>query len=320
MFERHKCKCEKIKEVKVYNTKEVQELYHKVFNASDEMDFTQNLNTATRSIIKHTDAFSLKMEKNAFQLFLISVNIHNKTYKFVLDTGAQISGIMSKHKALIQTYQSEHKIAIKSASGSQKEMPTICLDRFFLGSLEIQNQNFVVLEHNDFKLPIIKKEIMEFDGIIGWDILSQFDFEFDTKKKIFSMVQSDDMFTYCNLIHALFPVVIVYDENKKPAIFGIDSGAKVSWLSEEYTRRKELKIVRDVKGMNVGVHGIETMHVQMIKECTLSLFESKIHLENTRSGQTQVFMNLALDGIFGNEIFRNHSIQFLNSKGIVRIL
>lgn len=320
MFERHKCKCEKIKEVKVYNTKEVQELYHKVFAASDEMDFLKCANTLKREIIKHTETFTLKLEKNTFHLFLVQVNIHNQVYKFVLDTGAQISGIMSKHQDLIHTYENEQKITIKSASGNQKEMQTICLDRFFLGSLEIKNQSFVVLEHNHFQIPLIKKDIMEFDGIIGWDILSQLDFEIDTKKKVFSVIESEDMFTYCNLIQALFPVVIVYNENKKPAIFGIDSGAKGSWLSEKYSQDNDLKIIREIRGMNVGVLGLEAMHVQLIKECSLSLFETNIKLENIRSGQTQVFMNLALDGIFGNEIFKNKKIQFLNSKGIVRIL
>jgi hypothetical protein len=43
---------------------------------------------------------------------------------------------------------------------------------------------------------------------------------------------------------------------------------------------------------------------------------SDIYLSN----MTKVFDNLTLDGILGNEIFRNRKIQFLNSKGIVRIL
>lgn len=320
MFNIHKCRCDKIQEVKVYNTKEVQDLYKKVFHASNEMDFIKSLNMDNRKLIKHTDDFTIQMKENNFSLYLIPVMIHHHTYHFIVDTGAQISGIVSKHKKLINNYQTNTKIPVKSAGGAQKSLASLCIDRMFIGALEIENQPFVVIDENDFKISLINKEIMHFDGIIGWDILSQIDFEMNTKNNTFSMIYSEDKFTYCNLIAAVFPVIITYDEKRKPAIFGIDTGAKVSWINDAYAIENGLKVVKETRGFNIGVHGLEKMKIKLIKECVVSFFESKITLSNLRSGQTQVFVNLHLDGIFGNEIFKDKKVQFLNSKGIIRII
>ncbi len=320
MLHFHKCKHETIKEIPVYNTKDVQDLHQKVLQASNSMDFANGLSLNERKIITHLETFSIKMETNHFSLYLIPVIVEGKTYQFIVDTGAQISAILSKHKQLIDKYKTTSTIPVKSAGGNQKAMDTICLDTMFLGSLEIQKQTLVVLDAASFKVRFLNKELMQFDGIIGWDILSQIDFEMDTKKGRFSLIQQESYFTYCNLVEALFPVVIVYDENKKPAIFGIDTGAKVSWINDDYALANNLKIVKQSNGLNVGVHGFERVKIKYIKECVLSFFESKITLQNLRSGETQVFVNLHLDGIFGNEIFKQKKIQFLNSKGIVRII
>lgn len=319
MLQRHKCRVKQIEEKQVYNTKEVQELYKQVFSASNDMDFSSIMNIEEREMIMHQETFSIKLQRNHFQLFLVPVYIAGKKYQFIIDTGAQISGVVNKHTDLIERFKSNQKIQIKSIQGSKRNMHSICVDTTFLGALEIKHQSFVLLEKEDFMLPFIKKEIMEFDGIIGWDILSNFDFEIDTKKGIFSFLKSKKMFTYCNLVHALFPVVIVYDMQSKPALFGIDTGAKVSWLDEGYCKRKRLKVVKQSRGLQIGVLGIEKSKVDIMKENTYQLYKTQIELENTRTGDTQVFMNLKLDGIFGNEIFKGKTLKVLNSKGMLMI-
>lgn len=319
MLQRHKCRIKEIDEKQVFNTKEVQDLYKQVFSASNEMDFLSTLAIEKRELIAHQETFSIKLQKNHFQLFLIPIYIHGKKYEFIVDTGAQISGVVNKHSDLVDKYKQNKKIPIKSISGNKREVESICIDTFYLGALEIKNQSFILLDKEDFMFPFIKKEIMEFDGIIGWDILSHFDFEIDTKKGVFSILKSQQMFTYCNLVHALFPVVIVYDENNKPALFGIDTGAKVSWLDESYCERGNRKVVKQKRGLQVGVLGVEKTKINIIKECQYAFYKTQIQLENIRTGDTQVFMNLKLDGIFGNEIFKGKTLQVLNSKGMMVI-
>ena len=319
MFKNYKYKVEDCKEVEVYRDDIIEHLYTKVHRASN-LFARHTMWNKDSQLILHSDDFVYKVEKNMFDLFLLPIVIHNKMYRFVVDTGAQISGIMDRHKDLIQTYKKELSIGIKSVSGALKKMDTICLDRFYAGSMEILNHTLVVLCEDDFKLPFVNKNIVGFDGILGWDILSQIDFELDDVNHRFSMLKSDDKFTYCNLIPAMFPIVIVQDENKKPAIFGIDSGAQFSWMHDLYCQKSNLKINKGFQGFNMGVHGIEKAQVQKVEKCRFAFYKNKITMENVRCGQTNVFPDLALDGIFGNEIFKNRRIQFLNSKGIVRIL
>lgn len=319
MFKMHKCKIEDCKEVIVYRDDKIESLYKQVQSASSEFERHTNWNKHS-TLILHSDDFEYKMEKNMFDLFLIPVIIHNKTYQFVIDTGAQISGIMSHHTKLIETFKQENSIGIKSVSGNLKKMETICLDRFFAGSMEILNHTMVVLNSEDFKLPFVNQKIVSFDGILGWDILSQIDFELDDINHRFALLKSEDKFTYCNMIPAMFPVVIVKDETKHSAMFGIDSGAQMSWLNEAYCQKRNLKMHKASFGFQMGVHGLEKGAIQKVEKCRFAISKCRYTLENVRCAQTMVFPNLALDGIFGNEIFKNRRIQFLNSKGIARIL
>lgn len=320
MFQMHKCRYVKGKEIEVYNTKEVQKLYEDVNRASKEAYFRKQLKYDDRKIFRHHDSFSMQLSKNAFSLFLVPVVIGQNTYQFIVDTGAQISGVSSRLKELINQSEKGKSIMIRSAAGNKKEMPSIIVERMFLGTVEIEKQPAVILDEKDFTFRFMKKEFVSFDGIIGWDILSHLDFELDAIHHIFSVLESKECFTYCNLISTGFPMVIVYDENRVPALFGIDIGAKLSWVSESYATKKQMKMISEKRGINIGVHGLEKMKVKIMKQCIVRFSESCISLENIRTGQTQVFDDYSLDGIFGNEIFKGRKIQFLNSKGIVRIV
>ena len=63
-----------------------------------------------------------------------------------------------------------------------------------------------------------------------------------------------------------------------------------------------------------GLHGIEEMSIQLIKRLDLYLYKAHIRLNYVHTGETDIFANLPLDGILGNEIFRNRRIRFINSK------
>lgn len=320
MFHFHKCICLKEKEQEIYHTKEVQKLYEMVSNVNASNTFLKQWNYENRKIHKHHACFSMKLSKNAFSLFLVPVVIDNVTYQFIVDTGAQISGVSSGATKLIENSRKGKEVMIRSAAGNMKPLQSIVLDKLFLGTLEIENQPAVILDENDFQIKILKRQLIHFDGIIGWDILSQLDFELDASKYMFSLIDCKENFTYCNMIGAVFPVVIVYDEENRAALFGIDSGASESWISSEYATKTKLKNIKQKRGINIGVHGMETLKVHLYKRLVTKFAKSKIILENVRSGETQVFDGLKLDGIYGNEIFRGKVIQFLNSKGIVRIL
>lgn len=315
----HRCRYEKREEIKVYHTQKIQDIHEKVAKAAEEMHFSKEVMENNRNMQFHTDTFTIKLERNAFGLYFVPITIHDKTYRFIIDTGAQISAILSSSSAL-QDAQKQDAIAVKSAGGVIKKLNSVKVNQLFLGSIEVKYHTFVVLNKQDFTLHFMKDAIMDFDGLIGWDILSCFDFEMDCQNGYFSKIVSKEYFTYCNLMSTIFPVVIAYDDHNMAAVFGIDSGAKVSWINENYARKANLQIVKTKRFLNMGVHGLEKMQSALVKECALSFYDCRIVLSNLRSGQTQVFANLHLDGIFGNEIFEKKRIQFLNSKGIVRIL
>lgn len=310
----HKCQSKKMKtsQVIVYN-----EDIESKFKQVKEIEKDNGVfNRKTESVIFHHLKTSIqKIEKNFFEIYLISVHIEGEEYKFIIDTGAQISAIMDNVE-LQCAKATNQEIQIGSVSGKRKSVNVVCLPSFFFASIEIQNAKFALLSKEDFKMPVFNKDIVEFDGILGWDILSKFDFEIDDKACTFSVVEEKGCYAYRNLMDASFPICIVYDDLHKSKMFGIDTGAHESWLLEledDKTRRKG-------KSFGVGVHGIETLSFQIVDRLDLYLLDEHLILTNTRTGNTQICVGLKLDGIFGNEIFKGKKIQFLNSKGIVRMV
>ncbi len=162
------------------------------------------------------------------------------------------------------------------------------------------------------KLPMIRM-----DGIIGWDILSTLDFEMDDISKLFIVMKNRYRFDYCNLIKGMFPIMILLDENSDMHLFGMDSGATVSWLNEASALEAKRKVVNEITAVGIGVHGAEQLNLKVFEGCEYRLFKAKIKITNINTGRTDVLPGLQLDGVLGNEIFRNRRIRFINSKGMV---
>lgn len=266
-----------------------------------------------------TNTFQMNLERNAFGLYLVKVSIHQKTYRFILDTGAQISGISSKHIHLIEQYKTTTTQHVKSASGQIKGLGTVCLDSYYLGAIHIENHSMVVMDENDFKIRVLHHRLDDFDGILGWDVLRYLDFEINTKNNTFIALRQIPQEVNKNLIFSLLPIVVVED-NEKQVLFGIDTGAAVSWLNANYAKSNNYAMSGLKRMRQVGVFGVEHSKSRLVIQCDYLLYKHKIKLKYVRLGHTSVLHNFELSGMFGNEIFEDKRIQFLGYKGVVRIL
>lgn len=306
----HRCNSVKMKNTKyIIHDDNVADMFKKVSEVNKKINVLQS-NTRV-----HLNTCVQRIKKNIFDIYLLPVYIEGKEYQFIIDTGAQVSALMDDIK-LKDGFHKNKVIEIRSVGGKRKNADVISLDSFFFSSVEVKNHSFVLLSKKDFKLPILNKEVVKFDGILGWDILSKIDFEIDDTNKTFSIIQKEETYYFRNLISTVFPICLVYNENHQIRFYGIDTGAHESWLLEDKTDKERVQR----KAFGLGVHGIETLCFEVVKKSALYMLDYKIVLLETRTGNTEVIENVKLDGIFGNEIFKNKKIQFLNSKGIVRMI
>lgn len=278
----------------------------------------QLLGKASNATMKwNKEAFQLPLRHNVFGLFLVPIQIHSRTYWFILDTGAQISGI---RKHIVDQYHLEKQagsLPVGSVGGTQKALPGYCLHALHIGNICFQNLPVLGLDAQDFSLRFGGIDLISFDGILGWDILSQLDFEIDDVAKQFKVLKNRYSFTYPNMIRASFPIFLMKDKNNRTLLMGFDSGSKQSWMNEPLCQTLGYRFSPAFEAMGFGVHGLEQMEIKMVKEMELYVYKAKISMKNIRTGRTNIFPNLEFSGILGNEIFRNRRIRILNSQAMI---
>lgn len=262
-------------------------------------------------------SISIPLHRSISGLFLITVTIDTCDYRFVLDTGAQVSGISER---LIQKHWPKKlpgTLSIGSIGGKMETMQGYLFPEISIASLTIHEMPMIALQSSLFQFQILSYEVSMFDGIIGWDILSHFDFEIDDIGKQWKLLNNRFSFPHPNMVKASFPVFIVKDAKGNVLPMGFDSGAKISWMDEKKLREYGYSISGEAVTLGMGVHGLEEIKIKQYAHMELYLYKAKIQLYTIPTGRTNVFPNVTLAGILGNEIFRNRRIRIVNSKEMV---
>jgi len=117
----------------------------------------------------------------------IEININNKNYKFLIDTGASVSVLNDQ---IFKDIDNPGKtIKVKDLLGNEEEKDLFYLD-FKIGESQWSNFAFVKFDFSKFS----KNECLKYDGIIGANVLKKLNWKFvKTENKLFF---SKDPFTY----------------------------------------------------------------------------------------------------------------------------
>jgi len=264
-------------------------------------------------------SFCIPMKRSLLGLYLIPVKIGQTYYHFVLDSGAQISGI---HPAIAKAHHAQKlpgTLSIGSVGGKEKAMAGYMLEEVHIGALTIRHFPVVALSPSQFQINIAQYEWHLLDGILGWDILSQLDFELDDVDGAFKVMENRYRFSYPNMVKTTFPLFLMKDGKGNLCTMGFDSGARNSWMNKDAMQAYGYSLSKETNMLGYGVHGLEEMKVRLISEMELNLYKANIRLKNVVTGRTDIFPSVTFDGIVGNEIFRHRRIRLINSKEMVLI-
>lgn len=276
--------------------------------------------TANVKLIWQEESFSVPLKRSLLGLYLVPITIGEKNYSFVVDTGAQIS---SFHASLLHEHPMKKlagALSIRSIGGMEKNMSGYMMDELKIGSLTVQNVPMVMLESSLLPPVLANIDSFHFAGILGWDILSRMNFELDDVEKKFKVVKNRYQFAYPNMVSTMFPIFLTKDENANLLVMGFDSGARYSWVNPQAMKKFAYPLSREAEMFGYGVHGMETMIIHIVPEMNLYLDRAHIRLRSVHTAETEVFHNVALDGILGNEIFRNRRIRLINHQAMVLLV
>lgn len=318
----HKCST-KSKEVCIIQKEEYQAIYHDVAKGNFLTALKQARETIHGDIAveeyRYQTQFTLPMKRNIFGLLTIPVYINHVRCTFIIDTGAQISGIKESKASQLGLKKTGHSLSIGSVGGKEKEMAGIFADSFQFGAMEYRNFPMIALKETDFSLRFGSIDLFQFDGILGWDILSTIDFEMDDVAKQFKVMKNRFRLDDPNMIMGSFPCLITKTPQGQVGIYGFDSGSKNSWIGEGAISKFCYHVKEEGTTMGFGVHGMEQLEMKILSEIDLYLDRAHIHLQDTGTGRVQLFQNFTFDGVLGNEIFKGRRMRFVNSKCTVLI-
>ncbi|TQR28951.1 hypothetical protein C7Y47_18845 [Lysinibacillus sphaericus] len=143
---------------------------------------------------------------------------------FWLDTGAGMTVISN---ALVSDCNinivKEQELEVGNSTNQNFSADLAFIDSIIIQGLTIFNQPTLVLAND---LLMIQNQIMQVDGIIGWDIIQHILLEIDYGRKqviIQKPQRKDDVEN--NLFFCGYPILKVKGQNQVPLYFGLDTGA-----------------------------------------------------------------------------------------------
>ena len=128
------------------------------------------------AMIQKQETFERKMRRNLFGLYEISVWINEKRFNFIIDSGAQISGIRRRCLEQLHLQTIQGKLEIGSVGAKKMMLEAVMASSVDIGGISWQHVPLVILEQQQFSMPFFHHDLLRFDGILGWDLLSQIDF------------------------------------------------------------------------------------------------------------------------------------------------
>lgn len=302
------------------------EEYEKAYERVKQSLFFDALQKSKEAVMKqpyvyekesYQKEFAIPMKRNIFGLFTIVVYINHVRCQMVVDTGAQISGLKEAVIQKLNLPKTKGILEVGSIGGTQKKMQGYLADSLQFGGIAYRNLPIIAMDSQEFTLRFAGKDVFGFDGILGWDLLSQLDFEMDDMHKQFIVLRNRFKLPHPNSIVGGFPCLLAKRADGEISLFGFDSGSRVSWIGENAIEQHHLEVAYEAKAMGFGVHGLEEMELKIVKEWVLYVDKAKITLKDTMSGRTALFQGFQYDGVFGNEIFKGRRIRFINSAKMV---
>lgn len=249
------------------------------------------------------DDFRLKMG-----CIILSGLIDGVKYKFLLDTGSERSYILRKHK--LRSYKTNlgfllqvNGIGKKSIEEFKYEIPS-----FWVGNKEFKNVPFIV---KNIRKTLFR--LLRIQGILGWDILSQIDFQLDIQRNTFYINESlrnlnkaeGDGYLFTEKA-SLATYEILNRHNEKDT-FMVDTGSNYSYVFDWDYKKDAL----EKKGISLGINGIKIDRIYYLKDFQFIHYKKPFTIKKVFVEKKTKPINFTL----GMNGLRNKRITFLNSKG-----
>ncbi|GAB0168204.1 retropepsin-like aspartic protease [Lysinibacillus sp. CTST325] len=256
-----------------------------------------------------TDEIRIPMKLSISGSPMVDVMINGNKKCFWLDTGAGMTVISN---ALVNDCNinivKDEELEVGNSTNQNFSADLAIIDSIIIQGLTILNQPTLVLANDLLMIQNPKtEEIMQVDGIIGWDIIQHIFLEIDYRHKqvkIQKPQRKDGVEN--NLFFCGYPILKVKGQNQVPLYFGLDTGANKSHFGQPLLSKiSNLKIAKRMIHSG-GFGDVKERELDSIESLIVNLNENQsINLHNVREMLTDLATFFKLDGVFGSDIAKD---------------
>lgn len=262
---------------------------------------------------------TLPLRRSVFGTPVITVRINGHPHEFWLDTGASMT-LLSGDVA-VETgarLASTDTLALGVVSGHVAAR-AILIDSLAIGSVTARGIAAAVVNPDvlrlDHRVSNGMSRDVPIDGVIGTDLLRHMDIVIDAGASTITIRRPKaDARAVRNLYWVGFPVVRLVTRDGVPALFGLDTGAEVTYVTPTLLRKLPHTAIAARRGSLHGL-GAERQETEFVaREVALSDGGHLLSLHNTPVAPDHRWTFVTFDGMIGSDVAlrsRLH-LDFLN--------
>jgi predicted aspartyl protease len=250
---------------------------------------------------------SLPMRRSVFGTPVVTVRINGRPHEFWLDTGASMTLISTRiARAAGITLIAPDSLAL-NVVGGQIPARAILIDSLALGTMRAFGLGAALVTADELRLDqrVVAgvTERIAIDGVIGMDLMRHLDIvlDADAGTVTFSRPRRDPR-AVRNLFWVGYPVVRLVASDGRPVLFGLDTGAEVSYATLELLRKLPRTPVA-VRRRALGGLGSAKLATEWVaRQVLLRSGDFNIALANLPVTPDLRWTFVTFDGVLGSDV------------------
>ena len=246
-------------------------------------------------------------------MIILPIRINGLSHDFLLDTGAQSSVIINSISQELNLPENKQIILpVGAASGNKQELPFCIIQEIELGNNTLNKLPVMIMPDENLNIPIGNDQTYQIKGIIGWDILCKMNFSINiSAKEIILNPSNSSISEIKNSLNSAFPTFMAKDQKGNNLLFGIDSGARNTWINKTSQIIENSNNIQNITHEERGFQGKYKKEELLLNEAKILLGNKEISFSNITTGFTDFIEGFHLDGVLGSDALRKGTAFFL---------
>ena len=253
------------------------------------------------------EPFTVPLRRSAFGTPVVTVLINGQPHEFWLDTGASMTLLSVDVAVATGVHLAAPDTLALGVVNGHIDARAVYIDSVSLGGFVAHGVTAAVVSRDMLRLDrSVVAGIMHsipIDGVIGADLLRHMDLVIDAEAGTLTVSQPRrESKANRNLFWIGYPVVRLVSRDGKPLIFGLDTGAEGTYVTNSLLRALPRTPIAARRGAITGL-GAETTRTEwVVRDVRVSDGDYAISLRNTPVAPDRRWTFVNFDGVIGSDV------------------